>query len=176
VNNRSARIPRCTTLKGDGSFCDLASLEDVPFPICAQHALRLHAHLSELTDDELRGMAPKAKSRAPHTRSLRAHRNAALDLIQAGRSLVYAIRFPEGIIKIGCSKNLAQRIYAYQADGGELIGFMPGEYEDEQEIHRSLREHLARGREWYKSDPAVLAVANEMRRACNLEPLPSQAA
>lgn len=165
----SATIPRCTILKRGGSFCDERSIEDTPFPVCARHAIKLYVHLSDLTDEERSALDPEP-ARAPHRTPLtRRERNKALrHILEAGTSVIYAAQFPDGIIKIGCTSDLTHRLSAFAADGGALIGFMPGEYEDEQEIHRALREHVARGREWYNPTPEVLAAVNEMRDRFNM--------
>lgn len=113
--------------------------------------------------DTRRDLEPHTPRRAPRSRGQRGYQNRTLEAVQAGQSLVYAVRFPDGIIKIGCSGNLAKRMDAYRSKGGELVGFMPGDYALEQEIHGTLRDHLARGREWYHSVPAVIAIVNEMR-------------
>ena len=164
MKNPSARIERCTILRDHGDFCDLASIEDGPFPVCAKHALKLYRHLADLTEEERAEMAPRAATAAPETLGLRRHQNKAIRLLQGADPVVYAVRFPsEGVIKIGCSGNLAQRLGNYRSSGGGLVGFMPGDYALEQEIHRTLREHRARGRELYHSVPAVIAIVNEMR-------------
>lgn len=168
MKNPTARLERCTIVRRLGDFCDLPSIEDGPFPVCAKHALKLYRHLADLSDAELSDLAPAPANQAPNTRTLRGHQNKALAAIQAGQSLVYAVKFPDGIIKIGCSSNLAKRMDAYRCDGGELVGFMPGDYALEQEIHKTLREHLTRGREWYLGVPAVIAIVNEMRDGFNM--------
>jgi hypothetical protein len=163
MRNPSARIERCTILRGHGDFCDSPSIEDAPFPVCAKHAIKLYAHLSDLTDDERATLEPVPGHRIPKGNALRREQNAALRAMQAGQTFVYAVRFPDGIIKIGCSTNLAQRFNQYRVDKGELLGFMPGDYALEQEIHQTLRDDRARGREWYHPTPGVIAIVNEMR-------------
>ncbi len=78
-------------------------------------------------------------------------------------SVVYAVRFPDGTFKIGCSTNLAARHRKFRAKGGEIVGFMAGDFDDERAIHQSLHHAVMRGREWYHPEPEVLAVVNEMR-------------
>lgn len=86
-------------------------------------------------------------------------------------TVVYAIQLPDGVIKIGCTADLVSRRNAYGMDAA-ILAFIPGDFADEKAIHKSLAEHTARGREWYKPVPAVLDVVNEMRDHFNLEPLP----
>lgn len=68
-------------------------------------------------------------------------RTAALKAITQGRSVIYAVRLPDGIIKIGCSKSLWNRRRAWAA---EILGFRFGDMREEQEIHQSLQAHVAR--------------------------------
>lgn len=52
--------------------------------------------------------------------------------------------------------------------GSELT---PGTYEDEQELHRQLADHLHHGREWYYPTPGVFAVVNDLRARLGQAPL-----
>lgn len=95
-------------------------------------------------------------------------RAEALRSLTAGRSVVYAMRLPDGTIKIGCSAQLWRRRCTLR---GEVLAFVNGTRIEEQAIHRTLTAHLARGREYYRPTPAVLAVVNDMRKRFNLPPL-----
>lgn len=92
-------------------------------------------------------------------------RGAALRALGA---VVYAVRVGD-VIKIGHTTDLANRVSGLHAD--EVLAFAPGTYDDEQELHARLTEHLHHGREWYYPTPAVLAVVNEMRERLGLEPV-----
>lgn len=96
--------------------------------------------------------------------------NAIRALVGDAPSVIYAVRMPDGIIKIGCTTNLVRRRYGYY--DAEILAFRPGDLAEEKAIHASLAEHLVRGREWYKPVPAVLDVVNDLRGHFNLEPLP----
>jgi len=86
--------------------------------------------------------------------------------------VVYAFRTRDGLIKIGHTKDIAQRAGSLGGGLRSLLALKPGTYADEQEIHRSLKGRAARGREYYPADdPAVLAVVNEMRAAMGFEPI-----
>lgn len=78
-------------------------------------------------------------------------------------SVLYAVRFPDGIIKIGCSTKFAQRLRCFRGKGAEVLGFTAGDLTDEQKIHDSLTCHLDHGREYYRPTAEVLAVVNRMR-------------
>lgn len=102
------------------------------------------------------------------TRTESIGRGEAIDALFAGKQMIYAIRMPDGIIKIGCTGNVRQRRNWLK---GDILGLMPGDFSDELEIHHLLREHVHHGREWYNPTPAVLAVVNRMREPFGLEPL-----
>jgi hypothetical protein len=89
-------------------------------------------------------------------------------LMSVGR-VVYAARLTDGCIKIGCTSNLYQRLNQLAAT--ELLGFTPGDFDDEALIHAGLVEHQARGREYYHPTAIVLEVVNEMRERFNLPAL-----
>lgn len=96
--------------------------------------------------------------------------NAIRALTGDAESVIYAVQFPDGVIKIGCTTNLVRRRYGYRQH--EILGFRPGDMAEEKAIHETLSPHLAWGREWYHPVPAVLDVVNGMRAHFNLEPLP----
>lgn len=112
-------------------------------------------------DPETIGYVPAG---SPTPREAR-DRNVALDALTAGQSFIYAMRLKDSIVKIGWSNHLANRRAQLR---GQILAFKPGSYYDEQDIHTSLSEHRARGREYYHPRPEVMAVVNEMRGHFNL--------
>ena len=93
-------------------------------------------------------------------------RAQALRVLAPGQVL-YAIELPDGVIKIGCTRNLYYR-RRMVGRGAEILGFIPGDLDDEKAIHAELKPHRARGHEYYRRTPEVLAVVNRMRDAYNL--------
>lgn len=89
--------------------------------------------------------------------------------LRAVGEVVYAARVGEHI-KIGYTTNLWQRLHSLRAT--ELLGFKPGTWDDEQQIHRELALWAAKGREYYDPAPQVILAVNELRQFCHLEPLP----
>lgn len=111
---------------------------------------------------------------APLVQQVSHTRREALALL--GPSL-YAVWLPNlGAVKIGFSTNLYNRLKSITSDAGEpgtLLAVAPGATRaDEQAIHDSLPDNdRARGREYYRPTPDVVAVVNTMRARTQLPPL-----
>lgn len=84
--------------------------------------------------------------------------------------VVYAVRQDDGIIKIGYTTNIYQRLGNV---GGHhaLLALVPGTYEDEQKIHAALEPHRARRREYYHPTAEVIDVVNGMRATLRQDPI-----
>lgn len=94
----------------------------------------------------------------------------ALRALIGDQAVVYAIRLDDGVIKIGCTRNLTKRRGHFP--GGEILGFTFGDEADELQIHHQLHGHVARGREYYHPTAAVLSLVNDrMRRPLGLPEL-----
>ncbi len=98
-----------------------------------------------------------------------------LEAIQQGESFVYAILTKELAVKVGVTTNLADRKNGIGFGGTKkIMGFRPGDYSLEQEIHAELEEHRIPGtREYYYPMKPVLFKANWMREYWGIEPLPT---
>lgn len=81
--------------------------------------------------------------------------------------VLYAYKMPDGLIKIGHTKQLNVRSYRYT--NAELLAVHLGNQSDETAVHRLLQAHAAHGREYYNPAPEVLAVVNAWRRGLGLE-------
>lgn len=101
--------------------------------------------------------------------SIHRERFGALQSLVGDAQTLYAFRTRDNLIKIGCTRRLAKR--RSEVKGKQLLGFMPGDFDDEAEIHASLAPHVARGLEYYHPTPEVLAVVNVMREPFGLPPL-----
>ncbi|MEP7738542.1 hypothetical protein ABKW28_12870 [Nocardioides sp. 31GB23] len=97
-------------------------------------------------------------------------RASAIRALTMGEPTVYAVQLPDGTIKIGCSEHLDKRRRCIDPDA-EVLGFMPGDFDDEAAIHAQLVEYRDHGREYYRPTSAVLAVVNRMRQRFNLPPI-----
>lgn len=94
-------------------------------------------------------------------------RTQALKALTMGRQTVYAVRMPDGVIKIGCTSKLWSRRNSL-GSGSEIIGFIFGDFGDEAAIHERLKPCRARGHEYYRPVPEVMAEVNAMRDVWNL--------
>jgi hypothetical protein len=84
--------------------------------------------------------------------------------------VVYAIRTKDGLIKIGWTSDLYNRVRGFGGTGS-ILAWMPGTLDDEQALHRGLATHVARGREYYNPTAEVLSEVNAMRETLGLDPI-----
>lgn len=68
--------------------------------------------------------------------------------------VIYILALDEKI-KVGWTSNLEQRMQSYPPHSRLLIWF-DGTRADERDLHRTLRQSLVAGREWYSRTPQVL--------------------
>jgi hypothetical protein len=95
-------------------------------------------------------------------------RVAALSLIG---EVMYAAQMPDGLIKIGHTTNLQQRLRHQNLHGSTLLAIKRGTYDDEQVLHDSLATHAHHAREWYWPADPVLDLINDWRQALGMAPL-----
>lgn len=95
----------------------------------------------------------------------------ALRAIQADGLLIYAVLTKDGLVKIGATRDLAQRRHRINGGTAQILAIKPGTRADELAIHHSLRGHAVEGREYYLPTPAVLKIVNAMRAPLGLEPI-----
>lgn len=90
-----------------------------------------------------------------------------------GVELIYAIRCPDGAIKIGWTKDLmSRRRHFTTADTPEsILAVSPGTLDQEQALHAQLRGSVARGQEYYHPTPEVLAYVNGVRTQLGISPI-----
>ena len=89
----------------------------------------------------------------------------------AGVELIYAIRLPDGIIKIGHTKDLMARRRHFDSGPEAILAIKPGAYDEEQAIHAKLAPHVARGREYYHPTPEVMGFVNDLRGRLGISPI-----
>jgi len=81
-------------------------------------------------------------------------------------SFVYFIRRPDGLIKIGFSKDPQSRRSALAGQSGvmlEMLATKPGDRSEEQALHRRFAAHRVTG-EWFRPAPELCEYIADIRR------------
>lgn len=140
MRNPTARVERCTAQLGNGSFCDAASMIDMPFPICRRHAgqvyERLGEHLGEEHAARLRTMTDIARNLMTPSPERLAREKRRKEALRA-QSVVYYVRIGEHV-KIGTTTNLKARLSTLRVDPDAVLATEPGGYELERQRHREF--------------------------------------
>src|SRR5690554_6020759 len=76
--------------------------------------------------------------------------------------VVYFARTKDNLVKIGHTADLERRVHKI-GPWSCLLAFIPGDYDDEQEMHRRFREYRARGYEYYYPASELLDHVDEIR-------------
>lgn len=128
-------------------------------PMCHGHAAVVHRNVQRMWgEDELLVPAVIAAQEAHKARSDRIDRQT-VEYEQGGPGAIYFLR-QNGLVKVGWTSNLEKRLKAYGPDV-DILCHYPGTRQDETTLHRQLRDHLAKGREWYHDDEAIALFVND---------------
>ena len=76
---------------------------------------------------------------------------------------IYAVRTPDGLIKIGYTSNLDGRIRQFGSRWADVLLALPGSLDSESELHIRFKPYLARGREYYFPCAEILDWVNGER-------------
>lgn len=76
------------------------------------------------------------------------------------RGVVYFARVGD-LIKIGWTSNVKRRMWSINADA--VFHTQPGTRHDERALHAKFNHLLVKGREWFRSDPELLAFIKGLR-------------
>jgi hypothetical protein len=95
----------------------------------------------------------------------------ARSLLSLGGPVIYAVQLPDGIIKIGHTTDLNDRLDDLCGVEGKLLGFRFGDRVDETRVHRALVEFRARprAREYYHPTSEVIGTVNVWRSDLGLD-------
>ena len=157
MQDRTARIDRCTAMLPSGKFCDSKSLPEAPFPICVKHASQVLHYLNSYMPSNVEDRMLIAVRAVENQRAQQAERKAFTP--KTGQ--VYYVHVGE-YIKIGYSDNLPNRIRAYPP-GSKLLAVEPGDLTLEYQRHRQFEEYRAARNEWYRPAPELLAHIDRVR-------------
>jgi hypothetical protein len=117
----------------NGTFCDLQSMPDSPFPICSKHAIKLYKHMLEVAQTGI--SRPVDKS----TRDTWTAREAAHKEALKQQSVVYYVRIHD-VIKIGFTTNVKQRMQQLRVPTDAILATEPGGREIEVDRHRQFAD------------------------------------
>lgn len=152
------RHDRCTVQMRGGTFCDAPSDQDVPFPICTRHTLRLYRRVRE----RLAGaVSDPAAALALMTEHMKAEQDAKARHHDEQTWCVYYAEVGQ-FVKIGVTSNLRQRIYSYPPFS-RLLASEPGGYELENKRLMQFQHLLAHGKEWFDPGADLLRFIKELK-------------
>lgn len=148
------RSTRCTVERSDGKFCDVASAPDMPFPICAEHAIQVYVRLKQTVDAISPDLIDNAVLNSRFAQiDERRRREVKADAKRF--HVVYYVRVGD-LIKIGTTRSLRERVSSYPP-GSELLAIEPGGTEVEYLRLKQFRHLLASAKEWFTLGPDLLA-------------------
>lgn len=128
--------------------CTLPVTPECPAPLCTHHAQQVFAWVINTNANVSDG---NPESQEPEPVQLK-HNDRP--------GWVYFIRV-DGLIKIGWSSYPRQRFK--QLRPTEVLHWLPGTMEDEQQLHRGFRHLRAKGREYYRPDKELLHFIDQLR-------------
>lgn len=109
---------------------------------------------------------------------VRSFQNESIRALQVvGDPFIYAILTGAGLIKIGITGDLVKRKIGIEGKTKQILAFRPGDLQDEQNIHASLKAYRAYDTtlrtEYYQPAPRVLEEVNWLRSYYALPPIHS---
>lgn len=160
----------CTVQRSSGEFCDAPSEEDVPFPICGQHAAQLYRWVRQSMGDFRNDRTfmlwhtlvekPKwEQEQEAKKRREKLHRDPLVYYVQIGEH-----------VKIGFTENLKQRLAAYPPNK-RLLATETGTRAVEGQRLLKFREYLAMGNEWFHPGAKLIEHINALRVASGASPI-----
>ena len=122
---------------------------DAELPICAHHAIIVKQQIEPYWSR--RDVIVERVQVQKHKDQVADGLERSVEIAHNGNSAkgqIYFLR-QNGLVKVGWSSNLLNRLKAYGPDV-EILCHYPGSRQDETLLHRQLRPFLAKGREWYE--------------------------
>jgi hypothetical protein len=151
-------------MRHSGDFCDAASMEGSPFPICKRHALRLFVFMQQEMAERVRAGREGVGSNEGAPRQLLDFSNGE-DIMsrmpyRPEAEYVYYVAVGEHV-KIGYTADIRARMRAYTT--GKLLAVEPGGAGVEARRLRQFSASLAAGREWFHRTPALIRLIDHLR-------------
>jgi hypothetical protein len=140
------RGTRCTVQRHNGNFCDAPAAEDMPFPICTRHAVKLYRRMRQVIETADPRQTAESLMRVLDADNERVEKQ--------NKHTVYYIRVGD-LIKIGCTVNLSARLRSYPP-ASQILATERGGWKLEQQRHDQFAALRADRLEWYHPAPALL--------------------
>jgi len=153
----TTRGTRCTVQRHGGDFCDALSAEDMPFPICSRHAIRLYQHMTQTIAARTQDPAFLLHGAANDIKEQREVKASSA----TGKPTIYYIQVGDSI-KIGYTTQLRLRLLHYPPNK-RVLAIEPGDMRLERKRHEQFAGLLAYGHEWFRPGPELIAHINEIR-------------
>lgn len=93
------------------------------------------------------------------------------DLARDLPPVVYFMRTEDSLIKIGFTRDLAQRKRHFGSGWDHILAVTPGTRDDEKTLLARFAEHLARGQEYFHPAPALVDHINTIRETLGVSPI-----
>lgn len=142
---------RCTVEMRGARFCDGERAKDMPFPICAPHALELYRRMHEMVTE---ARANPRDHLETHAKVVSQYHDERYAKANSPSHQVYYVQIGERI-KIGTTKDLRQRLSAYPP-GSQLLAVEKGGEDLESRRLQQFRHLLADRKEWFHPGPDLL--------------------
>jgi hypothetical protein len=124
--------------------CEAESAPDMPFPICAPHAIAVFRRMQHLAT-EVR--SDHHGHIGTHVAAVQGVHDERYAKVNSRAHQVYYIRIGS-LIKIGTTKSLRARLANYPP-GAELLAVERGGEDKESRRHRQFKHLLAERKEWF---------------------------
>lgn len=134
---------------------------DFALPLCLDHLFVSYRQAKSAADEDTE-LCVEANARVQE------RRQAIIDAAAADEKRAFLARQDgdiyfiklNGLVKVGWSRDLYQRVRSYGASAELLVSY-PATRDDETNLHRQLRPALAKGREWYEDGAVIQSFINE---------------
>lgn len=129
-------------------------------PLCLDHLAVAVKQASYKRDDPLIVGAVASVIERQQARIRSAEEKAKKERLARTDGVIYYLRL-NGLIKVGWSREVGQRIASYGPQV-EVLAIHPGSRHDETNLHRQLKPARAVGREWYEDGPILQRFISEV--------------
>lgn len=98
-----------------------------------------------------------------HTGAEARKRETASSIARELGDCVYAVRTPDGLVKIGFTGDVGRRIGGFGSTWADVLLVISADIQYEKALHRRFAKYLARGAEYYFPTIEIMEWVNEER-------------